>query len=96
MCGAGHRDPHPSDPEDSADGSIANLAMDYAYLCDDLDDPGSATESHSPILTLKDRATGALFSDVVPQKGVCDYAVKVVVEHILWLGHSAVKLRTDG
>ena len=51
---------------------------------------------HPAILVVKDRATGAIFSDVVPQKGVYPKVVDTVVDHIVWLGHPKIKLRSDG
>ena len=45
---------------------------------------------------MKDRHSGAVFSDVVPEKGVTPYAVRTMVDHIKVLGYPKVKLRSDG
>ena len=47
-------------------------------------------------MVVKDRATGAIFSDVVPEKGVYPKVVDTVVDHVIWLGHPKNKLRSDG
>jgi len=62
-------------------------------------DPGPKDDKekgHTPILVMKDRRSRALFADVTPVKGANAYAVKTVVQHVLWLGYNRVKLRSDG
>ena len=47
-------------------------------------------------MVIKDRATGAVFSDMVPEKGANQKVIDATVDHIVWLGHPRVKLRCDG
>ena len=48
------------------------------------------------IFAAKDKHTRMVFADVAHQKGADPYAVKVLVEHILFLGHAEIRLRSDG
>ena len=95
VAGQGRRDKHHSATEESTDPTVATIAMDYGFFCDD-DKDSSAEAEFSPILVVKDKQMQAVFADVMPHKGASHYATKTVVEHIVWLGHPCVKLRTDG
>ena len=77
------------------------MAVGYAYFNDDSGTVVGSSEtgtggSHAPILIIKCQQTGALFADVCMEKGAHPWSVDCLVRHILWLGHSRVKLRSDG
>ena len=45
---------------------------------------------------MKDDETETTYADVVHRKGVEDWSVKCVVDHVVDLGHPKVVLRSDG
>ena len=99
----GRRDPHVSKHDETGDGSVSVFAMDYGFFCDET--VGTATSvaipeedegKYAPILVCVDKVSRNVFSDLVHRKGGDEYAVSKVVEHVLYLGHDAVKFRTDG
>ena len=99
----GRRDPHISKHDETGDGSVSVFAMDYGFFCDET--VGTATSvaipeedegKYAPILVCVDKVSRNVFSDLVHRKGGDEYAVSKVVEHVLYLGHDAVKFRTDG
>ena len=75
------------------------VAIDYCVFTDNAEEGVTDTENerqYATILVAKDKSTKMIFADVVHQKGVDPYAVKVLVEHILFLGHAEIRLRSDG
>ena len=104
VASCGRRDGHPSNPGETDEG-IAVIALDYAFFSDREEQPagqpmlaqvdGDAAGS-APILVMRDKLTKAIFADVVHAKGNDEYAIKVTVEHILFLGHAVIKIRSDG
>ena len=98
VASAGRRDGHKKISDADQDGGIATIAADYCYFNDQekCDESGGDWTERSAILVMKDRATGAIFSDVVPEKGVYPKVVDTVVDHVVWLGHPKIKLRSGG
>ena len=97
VAAAGRRDAHSSSAGEKIDEDIATIACDYGFFTSREDEgPGASENKYAPILVAKDEATKAVFSDVVHQKGADSYSVKVLTEHLVYLGHPIVKLRSDG
>ena len=87
MASAERRDGHKNVSDADRDAGIATIAADYCYFNDHekSDESGGDSIEHSAILVVKDRATGAIFSDVVPEKGVYPKVVDTAVDHVVWL-----------
>ena len=97
MASAGRRDGHKRVSEADRGAGIATIAADYCYFNDhEKSDGTDDTSEHPAILIMKDRATGAIFSDVVQEKGAQSKTVDTAVDHLVWLGHPKIKLRSDG
>ena len=98
VAASGRRDKHASVSEDK-DDEIACVACDYGFFTsrEDEDKPEEELEKkYTPFIATVDEKTKCTFGDVVHRKGVEDWSVKVMVEHIVDLGHPKVKLRSDG
>ena len=78
------------------DIGLTTVAVDYCYFKDDGSSTEILDEGHTPILTAKDRGSGALFTDMVPEKGASIYAIDTLQRHILWLGYDRIKCRSYG
>ena len=92
VAAMGRRDKHASVSAGNVDEMVPTVAVDYFFF----NDVSGTDAEHDPILLVKDRRSKTVFADVVLEKGGHWYSVKCLVDHILWLGHSRVKLRSDG
>ena len=94
VAGSGRRDGHVAVSGASRDENVLTVSCDYAYFNDEAKD-GEPSTKHTPILVSKVRG-GAIFSDMVLEKGTHWYSVDRLVDHCLWLGEARLKLRSDG
>ncbi len=99
VASAGRRDGHPSHAGETGGDHISVVAVDYCFFTDNADEGTDPTERERQFVTIsvaKDKRTRMMFADVVHQKGADPHAVKVLAEHILFLGHAEIRLRSDG
>jgi hypothetical protein len=94
VAGAGRRDGHAAVSHDSRDEGIVTLSADYCYFNDEAL-VGQPAGKHTPILITKVRG-GAIFSDMVLEKGQHWHSVARLVDHCVWLGEPRLKFRSDG
>ena len=103
MAGTGRRDKHAraGGPDDVGEHGVPVVACDCCFSRDVAaptgkpDEEAVLTEDSAQILVTKCDSTKMLFADVVFHKGADTWAVKQLVEHIVYLGHPAVRLRSD-
>ena len=84
VAARGRRDKHASVSQ-SIDDEIACIACDYGFFTSKEDEEKSEEElekKYTPFLATTDEQTKSTFGDVVHRKGVEDWSVKVLVEHI--------------
>ena len=100
MAAAGRRDGHASKAGDKSDDDVACVACDYGFFTSPEDEfklVGTELEAkYAPILVTKDETTGAVFADMVHQKGQDPWAIKQLTEHLVYLGHPKILFRSDG
>ena len=98
VAASGRRDKHASVSQ-NADDEIACIACDYGFFTskEDEEKPKEELEKkYTPFLATIDEKTKSTFGDVVHRKGADDWSIKVLLEHIVDLGHPKIKLRSDG
>jgi hypothetical protein len=88
VAGHGRMDSHAAVAGEKADEEIACVACDYGYFAskDDEDKQGLGNK-YAPILVTRDENASAVFGDMVRQKGNDPYAMKVLADYIVYLGH---------
>ena len=98
MASSGRRDRHPrtGGPEDLGRHGIPVVACDYAFFRDGAAPASVDDEDSAPIIITKCDDTKMIFADVVFHKGVDPWALKQLVDHIQFLGHPEIRLRSDG
>ena len=100
MAAKGRRDRHASvSSHDVKDDDVATIACDYGFFTSKEDEDKPETElekKYTPFLVTVDDKTKSKYADIVHRKGVEDWSVKVLVEHIVDLGHPKIRLRSDG
>jgi hypothetical protein len=94
VAGSGRRDGHAAKSAASRDEGVVTISADYCYFHDEAP-LGAPAGKHTPILVTKMRG-GALFADMVLEKGVHWHSVARVVDHCVWLGEAKLKMRSDG
>ena len=100
VAAMGRRDGHSRISSDTRDDGINTITADYAFFNDgnnaEMSEAMSNKKSHTPILVMKDRGSSSVFADMVSEKGSHWYGIETVVQHILWLGYTRIKFRSDG
>jgi len=86
-----HHMVHPSEKSE-----VPKVEMDFMFM-DKENRKCSKEEANVTILTCVDESTGVPLALVVPGKGVDNkYALSSVLDYLKRLGHSEIRLRTDG
>ncbi len=98
VAAQGRRDKHES-VSDSAGEEVACIACDYGFFTSKEDEGLAEAElekKYTPFLATVDDANKVVYGDVVHRKGVDEWSVKLLVEHIVDLGHPKITMRSDG
>ena len=70
-------------------GRIPRVHADFLFM-------GTASsEDNTPILVVKDDVQEAIFANVVPTKGVNDFAIGCILDDIDTMGHTEIIFKTD-
>ena len=94
VASAGRKDRHKRDPTGGQDEAVPVVAADYGFLAGDPEE--GPKEGLSPILVVRDKMGRSVFADMVSQKGLDEWAVRQMTNHVLSLGYPSVRLRSDG
>ena len=98
--GRGHEFGH-SAAQHGEGRSIPTVSCDYCFIEDKADIETQAEAEAEPgsikVLVVHDNRSKAVFAHVVPVKGGDEggFAVKAIVDDVVWLGYSKVVLNTD-
>ena len=87
--GQSKSDPHKRVEEKESE--IPIVGIDYAYM-----EEQSSEDLGMPLLIVKDRKSGFIMADVVPEKGENDYAIKRLSNNLGILGHQEMIIKSDG
>ena len=89
LCVMGSAQSNPHRKGEKEEQAIPVVSIDYAYMEDKSEDRGM------PILVMKDRKSKSIAANVVPEKGVNQYAIKRLAKDIQLLGYQKIILKSD-